>query len=160
MHVINTHLTATPNFNKCLPFLLQTGSTDTVRKNIIIKYICHLCLCGPNCTWKLLSSHSKLLSQTTFSCTWCMMLWSSQLNVKARGLVTTYMFSCIYFTVYTFFVMVYLNSLLSVNSNFVLSFFYALCCWWKSTQGSLVTNCVFFLKGLQWMCATNFCEEF
>lgn len=42
----------------------------------------------PNCTWKLPSNPSKLLTQTTFSCTWCMIkpapsgYWAPRVTVR------------------------------------------------------------------------------
>lgn len=71
------------------------------RHNIILKYVCHLCVCSTQLYMEnyLLSRQPKLLSQTTLSCTWCMTPWSKWLHVRARGhvtlcLVSTCLFSC------------------------------------------------------------------
>lgn len=100
----------------------------------------------------LLSRQPKLLSQTTLSCTWCMTPWSKWLHVRARGhmvplcLVSSCLFSCT-------------RSLCYRSFDFLKKLFapvpsHAPLCQWKSTQESPATNCVFFLWGLQWMCAT------
>lgn len=68
---------------------------------------------------------------------------------------------CVCFPVFIFRGSTSGHSFRSVRSNTDLSCLpRALCCQRKSTQGSPVTHCVVFFKGLQWMCATHSCKEF
>lgn len=48
---------------------------------------------------------------------------------------------------------------LAVRNVFSCAFSCPLFCQWKSTRVSTATCCVFFLKGLQWMCATHVCNQ-
>lgn len=32
--------------------IFRAADGGALTLNIILKYVCHLCLCGPNCTWK------------------------------------------------------------------------------------------------------------
>ena len=57
--------------------------------------------------------------------------------------------SCVYRKVHTSSIIAHLEKCWSLMPS------RAVCCQWKSTQASPVTNCVFFLKGLQWMSATQ-----
>lgn len=68
-------------------------------KDIILKYVCHCCVCGPHCTWKSLESikvvepNNFLMYNHAWRC--------DQVEcVRARGLVTLCMFSCIHFSVH------------------------------------------------------------
>lgn len=125
-----------------------------LRQNIILKYVCHLCLCGPNCTW------NTTYCPVNQSC-WVnnFLMYMMHDTVIESGVwpchavcVLLYLFSCTRSLCHQTF------DCLKKSCSLMPS--HALYCQWKSTQESLATNCVFFLKGLQWMCATHLCKVF
>lgn len=133
----------------CGPFPYQ----QAVRENIILKYVCHFCLCGPELYMEITVQPVKVVEPNNF------LMYTMHECKRSFHTVFLYLFS-----VYT---LSLLQSIWKVFSSsgviFVLSWLQAFSRiappMKKYTRVSGDDLCILF-KGLQWMCATRLCIEF